>query len=88
MFCAIFNPETKEAEFIEQWDAEHTEGIQEDWEGTIEEFFEDRCHRIETVCFCRGANHWHLYKSETIPFSWDVIFPPETETKTSTVTKK
>lgn len=82
MFCAIFNPETKEAEFIEQWDADHTEGIQEDWEGTIEEFFDDRCYRLESECFCRGALHWKLYKSPDIPFSWDIVIPAKPEETT------
>lgn len=88
MFCAIFNPETKEEEFIEQWDAEHTEGIEERWEGTIDEFFEVRCQRLALECASRGGARWKLYKSTDVPFSWDVIFPPETETKTSTVIKK
>lgn len=82
MFCAIYNLETKEAEFIEQWDETHTEGIMEGWEGTIEQFFEFRCSCLEVDCQQRGYGKWKLYKSADIPFSWDVVMPKKSTKKT------
>lgn len=83
-YCAIYNQETKEAEFIEQWDAKHTKGIMTDWTGTIEEFFKERCRQLLVDCDARGYAKWKLYASETVPFSWDAVTPKVSESAETT----
>lgn len=82
-FCAIFNSESHEAEFIEQWDADHTEGILEDWKGTIYEFFAFRCQILASECAGRGYAKWKVYTSSDTPFSWDAVTPKVAEDLTS-----
>lgn len=83
-YCAIYNLETHEVEFEEQWDADHTEGIQTDWTGTIEQYYQRRLFDFATDCAIRGWAKWKVYASETEPFSWDAVTPKVEEKPATT----